>query len=31
MNASLKAFTSLEIRMHLVTPTEFENLALALL
>ncbi|HEV1284015.1 MAG TPA: glycosyl transferase family protein [Bryobacteraceae bacterium] len=31
MNASLRSFTALEIRLHLVTPTEFENLASALL
>lgn len=31
MNASLRAFTALEIRFHLVTPTEFENLTSALL
>jgi adsorption protein B len=31
MNASLKSFTALEIRLHLVTPTEFENLTTALL
>jgi adsorption protein B len=31
MNTSLRAFTALEIRFHLVTPTEFENLTTALL
>jgi bacteriophage N4 adsorption protein B len=31
MNASLRAFTALEIRFHLVTPTKFENLTAALL
>ena len=31
MTASLRSFTALEIRMHLVTPTEFENLTSALL
>jgi adsorption protein B len=31
MNASLKSFTALEIRLHLVTPTEFENLTASLL
>jgi adsorption protein B len=31
MNAVLRAFTSLEIRFHLVTPTRFETLAAALL
>jgi adsorption protein B len=31
MTASLKSFTTLEIRLHLVTPTEFENLTTALL
>jgi hypothetical protein len=31
MNASLRSFTALEIRFHLVTPTEFENLTTALL
>ena len=31
MSASLKAFTALELRFHLVTPTEFEHLATALL
>jgi adsorption protein B len=31
MTASLRAFTSLEIKFHLVTPTKFENLIAALL
>jgi adsorption protein B len=31
MNAALRSFTALEIRFHLVTPTEFERLAEALL
>jgi len=31
MNASLRSFTALEIRVHLVTPTEFENLTASLL
>ena len=31
MNASLRSFTALEIRFHLVTPTEFENLTATLL
>jgi hypothetical protein len=31
MTASLKSFTALEIRLHLVTPTEFENLTASLL
>lgn len=31
MNASLRCFTALEIRFHLVTPTQFENLTTALL
>jgi adsorption protein B len=31
MNASLRSFTALEIRLHLVTPTEFENLTASLL
>jgi adsorption protein B len=30
MSVALRSFTSLEIRFHLVTPTEFENLACAL-
>jgi hypothetical protein len=31
MSTALRSFTALEIRLHLVTPTEFENLASALL
>jgi hypothetical protein len=31
MSASLRSFTALEIRFHLVTPSKFENLAAALL
>lgn len=31
MSATLRAFTALEIKFHLVTPTKFENLATALL
>ena len=31
MKAALKSFTSLEMRFHLVTPAEFENLTGALL
>jgi hypothetical protein len=31
MSESLRPFTALEIRFHLVTPTEFESLAEALL
>ena len=31
MGKALRSFTALELRFHLVTPTEFENLAAALL
>jgi hypothetical protein len=31
MSASLRSFTALEIRFHLVTPSRFETLAVALL
>ncbi|HVO98489.1 MAG TPA: glycosyl transferase family protein [Bryobacteraceae bacterium] len=31
MNSALRSFTALEIQFHLVTPTDFENLAAALL
>jgi len=31
MTRALKAFTSLEIRFHLVTPAEFERLSKALI
>jgi adsorption protein B len=31
INGGLRSFTSLEVRFHLVTPTEFQNLAAALL
>jgi adsorption protein B len=31
MNAALRSFTALEVKFHLVTPTQFENLAASLL
>jgi hypothetical protein len=31
MSSSLRSFTALELRFHLITPTEFENLTTALL
>jgi len=31
INGGLRSFTQLEVRFHLVTPTEFQNLAAALL